>query len=76
MTCPECGGATKVQDSRMIEESRKSPLTNTIRRRRVCLVNHEHRFTTLEILASSVSEGRMSKPKSLKTALGHLASSL
>ena len=40
MTCPVCGGQTKVTESRRY--------TDTIRRRRECL-NCHHRFTTKEI---------------------------
>ena len=40
MTCPVCGGETKVVDSRPIEDG--------TRRRRQCL-ECDHRFTTVEI---------------------------
>lgn len=43
LACPVCGGDTTVKDSR--------PWSNNgaIRRRRACL-NHNHRFTTVEIV--------------------------
>lgn len=53
MMCPICGGESEVKDSR------PSPtLAGAIRRRRHCLNDPEHRFTTYEVLSDNINEIR------------------
>ena len=46
--CPECGGKTEVKDSRPAEQG-------LIRRRR-CVVNKNHRFSTREIVENELAK--------------------
>lgn len=53
MNCTECGGRTKVLESRMVSEG-------WLRRRRECLVC-EHRFTTREVVYEAPSKSERAK---------------
>lgn len=52
MRCEVCGSDTRVVDSREVDAVRKFSIPNTIRRRRICLADRSHRFTTMEITTS------------------------
>ena len=63
IACPACGGASMVIDSR---QSHLTDGADTVRRRRACKNNRQHKFTTYELVVKVETDGRGSKEQLLR----------
>jgi transcriptional regulator NrdR family protein len=77
MTCRICGGATEVIDSREVEQTRRTRIDDTVRRRRACLTDNTHRATTLELWEDDIPavqelQKELTRVKHIRTYLKEL----